>query len=335
MTRPPARRPPRVATRCVAGRACSAPAPAGVYAETQLADHGCTTAARRRPAPDDRRGRPATTPPSPTTRCRRLHRRRRRQRRCAAIQQPAASARRRGLRRLPAASGRATRSRRRSRASTSTWPRRSPRRSSATRTRSQLHRHLGRRPDPSCCRTSSVDIVVRNMTMNCARWQRDRLLLRVLPVGPEDPRHEEPTRRPALADLAGKKVCAPTGTTSLTARAEHGRGRSRSCAADAHRLPGAASSRARSTPSPVTTRCSPGSSPRTPTPYVPTDAAAHLRALRPRRQQGPDVDLVALRQPRARTRVKADGAGRPATTGGSPTTSARRPPRRSPVYGRG
>ena len=61
-----------------------------------------------------------------------------------------------------------------------------------------------------------VDIVVRNMTMNCARWadfafssQYYQSGLKILV------KRGDPTT--TLAGLAGKKVCAPTGTTNLTA----------------------------------------------------------------------------------------------------------------------
>ena len=51
---------------------------------------------------------------------------------------------------------------------------------------------------------------------------------------------------------------------------------------------------------------------------VPQMPAAHLRALRHRRQQGPDRP-GPLRQPRRWTPSRPTDAGRPATTGGSPT----------------
>ena len=62
----------------------------------------------------------------------------------------------------------------------------------------------------------SVDLVVRNMTMNCARWQEIafsseyyRSGLKIL-VKKTDP-------TTTLAGLAGKKVCAPSGTSSMIA----------------------------------------------------------------------------------------------------------------------
>ena len=112
----------------------------------------------------------------------------------------------------------------------------------------------------------SVDMVARNLSMTCGRWNdiafsaeyyrsgQKVLVSKALP-GAKDL---------SLADLKGKRVCAPTGTTSLT-KLQQVKVRSSSPPA---RTPAAScsSSRARPTPSPVTTPCSPGSPHRTPTP---------------------------------------------------------------------
>jgi len=62
----------------------------------------------------------------------------------------------------------------------------------------------------------SVDLVVRNMTMNCARWQDIAFSSEYYQSGLKIlVRKGDPTN--SLAGLEGKKVCAPTGTSSLTA----------------------------------------------------------------------------------------------------------------------
>jgi polar amino acid transport system substrate-binding protein len=62
----------------------------------------------------------------------------------------------------------------------------------------------------------SVDLVVRNMTMTCARWQDIAFSSEYYQSGLKIlVRKGDPTN--SLAGLAGKKVCAPTGTSSLTA----------------------------------------------------------------------------------------------------------------------
>jgi polar amino acid transport system substrate-binding protein len=62
----------------------------------------------------------------------------------------------------------------------------------------------------------NVDIVVRNMTMTCARWQDIAFSSEYYQSGLKIlVRKGDPTN--SLAGLTGKKVCAPTGTSSLTA----------------------------------------------------------------------------------------------------------------------
>ncbi|GAB3600444.1 glutamate ABC transporter substrate-binding protein [Angustibacter peucedani] len=60
----------------------------------------------------------------------------------------------------------------------------------------------------------SVDLVVRNMTINCVRWQSIAFSAEyyrsgqkvLVPLG---------SKARSLADLSGQRVCAPTGSTSL------------------------------------------------------------------------------------------------------------------------
>lgn len=69
---------------------------------------------------------------------------------------------------------------------------------------------------------NSVDMVVRNMTMTCDRWQQIAFSAEyyrsgqtVLVAKPADAKTNAPKVRTTLKDLSGKKVCAPTGTSSL------------------------------------------------------------------------------------------------------------------------
>ena len=63
---------------------------------------------------------------------------------------------------------------------------------------------------------SQVDIVVRNMTMNCDRWSLIAFSSEYFQSGLKIlVKKGDPTT--SLTGLAGKKVCAPTGTSSLTA----------------------------------------------------------------------------------------------------------------------
>jgi polar amino acid transport system substrate-binding protein len=60
----------------------------------------------------------------------------------------------------------------------------------------------------------SVDLVARNMTINCARWEQIAFSAEYYRSGQKVlvPRGSKAT---SLADLAGKRVCAPAGSTSL------------------------------------------------------------------------------------------------------------------------
>ena len=61
-----------------------------------------------------------------------------------------------------------------------------------------------------------VDMVVRAMTMTCARWQQIAFSSQYYQAGVKIlVKKDDPTT--SLAGLAGKKVCAATGTTALTA----------------------------------------------------------------------------------------------------------------------
>ena len=189
----------------------------------------------------------------------------------------------------PTCSAPATRSPGRSRASTSTWPRRSPRRSSATTTGSRAaagdHR---RRPDPAAAgrrrrhRGPQHDDQLRALGA-------DRVLRRVLPrrpegAGPQGPRgagHRHRRRAGRAAGLCTRRHDQPgqhPATESPDAEVGHG--------GQPHRVPGQVPAAARPTRSPATTPCSPGSPPRTRTPWCREQDAVHRRALRHRRQPG-------------------------------------------------
>lgn len=67
-----------------------------------------------------------------------------------------------------------------------------------------------------------VDMVVRNMTMTCDRWQQISFSAEyyrsgqtVLVAKPDDAKTNTAKVTTTLQDLKGKKVCAPTGTSSL------------------------------------------------------------------------------------------------------------------------
>ena len=115
----------------------------------------------------------------------------------------------------------------------------------------------------------SVDIVARNMTINCDRWKDiafsseyyrsgQKVLVRL--------GEKTATGGPitGMKDLKGKKVCAPNGSTSMdklrTFKDVEAVG------ADAHTGCLVLFQEGRSTPSPATTPCSPASPPRTRTP---------------------------------------------------------------------
>ena len=127
----------------------------------------------------------------------------------------------------------------------------------------------------------NVDIVARNMTITCARWKEIAFTTEyyragqkvLVPLG-----YDRPATRSGQ-DLKGKKVCAPNGSTSLdklrTFTAASSRSRPTPTPAAS-----CSSSRAPSTPSPVTTPCWPGWPRRTPTPRW-SGAGVHRRALRP------------------------------------------------------
>jgi len=62
--------------------------------------------------------------------------------------------------------------------------------------------------------TGTVDIVIRSMTMNCDRWQRVSFSTEYFSAGQAIlVAKGSPIR--GLADLAGQKVCAATGSTSI------------------------------------------------------------------------------------------------------------------------
>ena len=211
-------------------------------------------------------------------------------------------------------SGRATRSPARSRASTSTC---------CARSRGRI---FGR---PDTLQLSVITAAERlPLLQNGERRHRraqhddqlrplgqDRLLRRVLPLRPEGP---GPPRAPDVTgrrqDLAGKKVCAPDGHVEPDKLRDAPRPRP----SGPPPTPAAwcCSSRARSTPSPVTTRCSPGWPRRTPTPRS-SRTGVHRGAVRPRHQQE-QRRLRAVRQRRARADARRRRGGRRATTPGSP-----------------
>ncbi|ONI71423.1 transporter substrate-binding protein [Kribbella sp. ALI-6-A] len=61
---------------------------------------------------------------------------------------------------------------------------------------------------------NSVDIVARNMTINCARWQQIAFSAEYYRSGQKTlVQRDSPAK--SLADLSGKTVCAPAGSTSL------------------------------------------------------------------------------------------------------------------------
>ncbi|WP_020392034.1 glutamate ABC transporter substrate-binding protein [Kribbella catacumbae] len=61
----------------------------------------------------------------------------------------------------------------------------------------------------------AVDIVARNMTINCARWKEIAFSAEYYHSGQKLLVQSNMTRVKSLADLSGQKVCAPAGSTSL------------------------------------------------------------------------------------------------------------------------
>lgn len=70
-------------------------------------------------------------------------------------------------------------------------------------------------------KNESVDIVARNMTINCARWKEIAFSTEYYRSGQKVLVARGSTDR-TLRDLAGKKVCAPAGSTSLENLIKHG-----------------------------------------------------------------------------------------------------------------
>ena len=103
----------------------------------------------------------------------------------------------------------------RSRASTSTCRGRSRRRSSATPTRSQF-RVITSASGSRCCRTTSVDLVARAMTINCDALGADRVLRRVLPGRPEGAGHPGTPRRPRSRTWAASASAPRPGRRAWT-----------------------------------------------------------------------------------------------------------------------
>ncbi|MEU4191126.1 glutamate ABC transporter substrate-binding protein [Kribbella sp. NPDC026611] len=65
---------------------------------------------------------------------------------------------------------------------------------------------------------NSVDIVARNMTINCARWQKIAFSAEYYHSGQKTLVQRQPDSTPkytSLAQMSGKTVCAPAGSTSL------------------------------------------------------------------------------------------------------------------------
>jgi polar amino acid transport system substrate-binding protein len=63
-------------------------------------------------------------------------------------------------------------------------------------------------------RNGSVDIVARNMTINCARWAQIAFSAEYYRSGQKVLVPSNNVTAKSMADLDGKKVCAPTGTSS-------------------------------------------------------------------------------------------------------------------------
>ncbi|ADB34976.1 extracellular solute-binding protein family 3 [Kribbella flavida DSM 17836] len=61
---------------------------------------------------------------------------------------------------------------------------------------------------------NTVDIVARNMTINCARWQQIAFSAEYYRSGQKVLVQRDSTAR-TLADLPGRTICAPAGSTSL------------------------------------------------------------------------------------------------------------------------
>lgn len=61
----------------------------------------------------------------------------------------------------------------------------------------------------------AVDIVARNMTINCARWKEIAFSAEYYHSGQKLLVQSNLTNVKSLADLSGQKVCAPAGSTSL------------------------------------------------------------------------------------------------------------------------
>lgn len=64
-------------------------------------------------------------------------------------------------------------------------------------------------------RPGAIDIVARNMTINCTRWKEIAFSAEYYRSGQKLLVQSDMTKVKSLADLSGQKVCAPAGSTSL------------------------------------------------------------------------------------------------------------------------
>ena len=101
-----------------------------------------------------------------------------------------------------------------------------------------------------------VDIVARNMTINCDRWKQIAFSTEYYRSG-QKILVRKGSKATTLADLAGQRVCAPNGTSSMDNLIRLAPEGDRRSAPTATPAAWCCSSRARSTRSPATTPCWP------------------------------------------------------------------------------
>ena len=182
----------------------------------------------------------------------------------------------------------------------------------------------------------SVDIVARNMTITCDRWKEIAFSSEYYRSGQKVLVRLGETDRERRPDHRHR---GPRGQEGLRAQRvdEHGQAahlRGRRGGRAPTRTPAAwcCSSRARSTRSPVTTRCSPGWPRRTPTRRS-SGAGVHRRAVRPRGQPGRTSTSCAS-STACSTDMRADGRWTTSYNTWLADALGKAPAPPEPVYGR-
>ena len=171
-----------------------------------------------------------------------------------------------------------------------------------------------------------VDIVARNMTINCDRWKQIAFSTEYYRSG-QKILVRKGSKANSLNDLDGQKVCAPIGTSSMDNLIKKAP-KAIPVGADTHTGCLVLFQRVRSTRSPATTPCSPGSPRRTRTPWCPIRRAFTAEPYGLGFNEK-DVDFVRFVNAGS-TRCAPTASGPGSTTAGCAARSVRHRSRRQP-----